>query len=276
MLDFTDRQVVITGAASGIGAALASMALERGAEVHALDVSPIATPATGSMRIHRCDLGDPGAIDITVGGLPERIDALFNCAGIPNGGRFSGEEVMRVNWLGLRHLTERALERMGPDGAVVHIASTAGRDWAHRAEELAELMATDGFADGLAWLRHRPGLWGDGYAFSKEAVQYYTMWRAVQLLPTGIRMNSICPGVTDTAIVADFRRGLGDEVIDRARAMTGRMARPDEMAPAMLFLADPVCSSYLTGVNLAIDRGTGAARMTDQDDPAAVWGRVGG
>ncbi|MFV0526882.1 MAG: coniferyl-alcohol dehydrogenase [Acidimicrobiales bacterium] len=275
MLDFGNRRVVVTGAASGIGAALASMALGRGAEVHALDVSPIAAPATGSMSIHRCDLGDPDAIEATVAGLPDRIDALFNCAGIPNGGRFSGEEVLRVNWLGLRHLTEQVLGRMGPDGAVVHIASTAGRDWAQRAEELAELMAAGSFAEGLAWLRARPGLWGDGYAFSKEAVQYYTMWRAVQLLPSGVRMNSICPGVTDTAIVADFRRGLGDEVIDQARAMTGRMARPDEMAPAMLFLADPVCSSYLTGVNLAIDRGTGAARMTDQYDPAAVWGPTG-
>ena len=50
------------------------------------------------------------------------------------------------------------------------------------------------------------------------------------------------------------------------------MADPTEMAPAILFLADPVSSSYVNGVNLNIDRGTGAARLTGQSDPALIWG----
>ncbi len=72
--------------------------------------------------------------------------------------------------------------------------------------------------------------------------------------------------------MADFRRGLGDQIIDHAAAVAGRIAQPSEMAPAMLFLADPACSSYLNGVNLNIDRGTGAARATDQSDPELIWG----
>ena len=268
LLDFTGRTVVITGAASGIGAATAELLAAQGAEIHALDIVPVANTA----GFHSCDLGRPDSIESAAERLPDTIHALMNCAGVPNGGRFSPEQVMRVNWLGLRHLTELLLPRIASDGAVVHIASTAGREWSQRIEHHKALMDARTFEAGLAWVKAHHEVCGDGYSFSKEAVQYYTLWRSVQLLPTGVRMNSVCPGVTDTSIVADFRRGLGDAIIDHAAAVAGRMAAPAEMAPAMLFLADPASSSYLNGVNLNIDHGTGAARVTDQSDPLLIWG----
>ena len=64
---------------------------------------------------------------------------------------------------------------------------------------------------------------------------------------------------------------MGDDIIDHAERVAGRMAQPAEMAPAMLFLADNASSSYINGVNLNIDRGTGAARLTSQSDPALIW-----
>lgn len=268
LLDFSGRKVVITGAASGIGAATTAQLIEHDAEVHALDIAGI----NADIASYVCDLGDPASINAAVDALPAGIDVLMNCAGVPNGGRFSPEQIMAVNWLGLRHLTEQLLPRMPEGGAVVHIASTAGRNWNERLAHHRALMAATTFEEGLAWVQAHPEPVGDGYAFSKEAVQYYTLWRSVQLLPKGIRMNSVCPGVTDTSIVADFRRGLGDELIDHAEAVAGRMAQPREMAPAMLFLADDSASSYLNGVNLNIDRGTGAARASDQYDPNVIWG----
>lgn len=280
LLDFTGKTVVLTGGASGIGAATTALAVEHGAEVHILDVVDIEVDdlatggdgTDGGVAAYRCDLGDKSSIDTVARDLPDRIDAVFNCAGVPNGGRFSPEEVMCINWLGLRHLTETLLPRIPDGGAVVNIASTAGRNWELHADRHRELMEAERFEDGLDWLAANPSCYGDGYAFSKEAVQFYTMWRSVQLLPSGVRMNSVCPGVTNTTIVDDFRRGLGDEIIDHAEAVAGRMAFPHEMAPAMLFLADGASSSYLNGVNLNIDRGTGAARATDQSDPSRIWG----
>lgn len=267
LLDFSDKTVVITGAASGMGAETARLLQQQGAGVVALDLVDV----PGDVRFIACDLGDPTSIDAAVAQLPERIDVLMNCAGVPNGGRFSPDEVMRINWLGLRHLTEAALPRMPEGGSVVHIASTAGRAWTDRIEAHQQLMHAVPWADGLAWIDANEELIGDGYAFSKEAVQYYTMWRAVQLLSRGIRMNSICPGITDTGIISDFRKGMGDDIIDHAERVAGRMAQPAEMAPAMLFLADNASSSYINGVNLNIDRGTGAARLTSQSDPALIW-----
>ncbi len=275
LLNFADKTVVITGTSSGMGAEALRRFAESGADVHAIDITEAAangeTGATAPTH-HRCDLGDRDAIDRTAADVPDRIDVLINCAGVPNGGRFTGREVMAINWLGLRHLTETLLPRMDDGGAVVHIASTAGREWATRVGIHGELMAASTFDEGLEWLDANADLFGDGYVLSKEAVQYYTLWRSVQLLPRGIRMNSICPGITDTQIITDFRKGMGDQVIDNAEAVAGRIAEPREMVPALMFLADNECSSYINGVNLNIDRGTGAARASDQFDPELIWG----
>lgn len=267
--------MVISGTASGIGAATLDRLIAAGANVHALDIGY--DEANGpqlddrAVTLHHCDVGARPSIDAVMGALPDRIDVLMNCAGVPNGGRFSAEEVMAINWFGLRHLTESFLARMAAGSAVVHVASTAGRAWNDRVDVHQQLIEASSFDEGMAWFADHEHLCGDGYVLSKEAVQYYTMWRAVQLLPRGIRMNSVCPGITDTMLVGDFRRGMGNDLIDHAAAVAGRFAQPEEMAPAMLFLADDESASYLTGVNLAVDGGTGAARMTGQTDPDQIW-----
>jgi len=85
-------------------------------------------------------------------------------------------------------------------------------------------------------------------------------------------MNSVCPGITDTQILADFRNGMGDDIIDHAEAIAGRAARPEEMAPALLFLGSDRTASYINGVNLNVDRGTAAARLSNQSNPKLIWG----
>lgn len=253
--------MVVTGAAAGMGKALAAQLVSAGASVHAIDMAEI---TTAGVTAHACDLRDLGALNATIGDIPDSVDALFNCAGLPNGGRFSATEVMQVNWLALRHLTEALLPRMPARSAVVHVSSTAGRNWAERAPLHAELMAASTWSDGQGWIAAHIDLIGDGYSFSKETVQYYTMWKALQTIEQGVRMNSICPGVTNTQIYDDFRRGVGGDVLDRAVSVAGRLAEPEEMTPPMMFLADHAAASYVNGVNLNVDHGTGAAHLTGQ------------
>lgn len=269
LLDFSDRTIVMTGAATGIGYETTMLLLDAGAEVHALDVAEVSLPVAST---HHCDLADPAAIDAVIGALPASIDVLVNCAGIPNGAHWSAIDIMRVNFLGLRHLTEALVDRMAAGGAITNVASIAGNGWPAHTTELAELMGTD-FAGGEEWCRAHEELLGDGYFVSKEAVRYYTLWRSVQLVRDGVRMNSISPGVTDTKIMVDFRAGLGDAAIEMtAGSGIGRLARPEEMAPGILFLSHPGTASYVNGTNLIIDGGFTAASETGQVDFAKYFG----
>lgn len=263
-MDLSEHTVVVTGAASGIGAAVVDLLLSVNATVHTLDVAPVQAPVTQAVA---CDLGEQASIDLALELLPDRVDMLMNCAGVPNGGRFDAAQVMAINWLGLRHLTESLLGRMPAGSSITHVASTAGRGWSDNVEHHKALMAAGTFTQGAAWAEANNDVVGDGYSFSKQAVQYYTMWRGLQVRESNdVRMNSVNPGVTDTQLAQDFRRGVGDDVIDRAIEIAGRLAEPAEMAPAMLFLADQRSASYINGINLNVDRGTGAAHLT------GAWG----
>ncbi|HEX7094380.1 MAG TPA: coniferyl-alcohol dehydrogenase [Acidimicrobiales bacterium] len=269
-LRYDGKQVVITGAATGMGYETTRLLLDAGATVTALDIAEVHLPGVTYLRT---DMGDPASIDAAVSALPERVDVLMNCAGIPGGTRFTPIEVMKVNFLGLRHLTESLLARIPEGGAVVSIASIAGGNWFSHVAELSELMQTDRFADGVAWCEAHSELVGDGYFFSKEAAQYYTLFRSVSAIKSGVRINSICPGVTDTKIMPDFRQAMGDAAIEMtADVGIGRLATADEMAPAMLFLGDSAASSYVNGVNLVIDGGFSAAAATGQVDYAKYLG----
>lgn len=262
--DYTGRTVVVTGAATGMGAETAALLADAGAEVHALDIAEVTGPVASSARV---DLGDPTSINGVLDALPRRIHAVMNCAGIPGGTRFDARTVMRVNFLGLRHLTESIFDRIPSGGSVTNIASLAGGGWTNHVSELGELLATGDFAAAETWLDGRNDLIGDGYGFSKECVQYWTMWRSVTAIKAGVRINSICPGVTDTAIMADFRQAMGDNAIEMtAEAGIGRLATADEMAPAMAFLGSDSAASYVNGVNLDIDGGFMAAMATGQVD----------
>jgi NAD(P)-dependent dehydrogenase (short-subunit alcohol dehydrogenase family) len=259
---YDDKNVVITGASTGMGAETTAMLLDAGADVYAIDIAGVDQAVN---KYIRCDLGDPASITAAVADLPARVDVLMNCAGIPGKTRFSDLQVLQVNFLGLRMLTEAIMPRMPNGGAVVHIASIAGGRWFEHVPQIAELVSTPDFAAGTAWIEGNT-LPNDAYSFSKELVQFYTMVRSVTSIKQGVRTNSICPGVTDTKIMPDFREAMGDWAINMtADVGIGRLAEAREMAPAMIFLGSDE-ASYVNGLNMVIDGGFSAAAATGQVD----------
>lgn len=135
VLGYAGRHVVVTGAASGMGAATASILLNLGARVTALDVRPTDLPVN---RVVEVDLRDRGSIERGAEAIEGPVDAYFGCAGLP-GPPFSGLDVLLVNFVGARHLVNLVLPKIPPGGAIAVVASNAAMGWQLELEQLMEL-----------------------------------------------------------------------------------------------------------------------------------------
>lgn len=249
----TGKTIVLTGGATGVGAATASQLLAQGDNVHVLDV---VTPSNSAVTFVPCDLSDKSSIDTAIGQLPSKIDTLLNVAGIADAG--AKDKVLRVNVLGLRHLTETLLPRIVDKGSVTNVASTAGQEWLRRAPIVGAFLDTSSFEEGLAWAHANEDKWvKDPYTFSKQCVVAYT-YRATQLgMDRRVRFNSVSPGGVDTPLAPEFRRLMGDEQSDWSRSHTGRAAEPDEIAEVLVYLSTGKCG-WLNGVDILVDGGYSA------------------
>jgi NAD(P)-dependent dehydrogenase (short-subunit alcohol dehydrogenase family) len=248
VLGYSGSKVVITGCATGMGEAAARLLLELGAEVHALDVKPV---KLGVAQALRADLKERGSIDAAVAQLPQRVDVLLNCAGLP-GPPFSNLDTMLVNFVGLRHLTEALLPRIPEGGAVASITSVAGMGWRKNLEAVRALVATPDFDAGRAWCETNPDK-ANGYLFSKQCIIYYTKVRAGELVRRGVRINCLSPAPTATPMLPTFHQQAGKEMIDQHfQAPIGRDATPEEMAEPLLFLGSRM-ARFVSGQNLFVD-----------------------
>ena len=270
-ISYAGKRIVLTGGFSGIGAALIEVLRELGADhIVVLDLKE---PSATVERFITTDMGNPVSIDsaaTTIGATGEGIDVLFNNAGIA--ATRPAEQVMRVNILGLKRLTERLLPGMRAGGAVVNTASTAGNQWPANLDVIRSLLAVQGWDEGMAWIHDHLPTVADGYFFSKQCVQVYTMMLSRPAIRQGIRVNSICPSPVDTPLLPEFRATMTDKIIDWAIAEgAGRVATPRDQAKALAFLGSDL-ASYVNGVNLLVDGGFTAAMTTGQVDMSALAG----
>jgi NAD(P)-dependent dehydrogenase (short-subunit alcohol dehydrogenase family) len=216
--------------------------------VHALDVRPV---KVGVAQALVANLAERGSIDAAASQVPGRIDALFNCAGLP-GPPFTSLETMLVNFVGLRHLTESVLARIPEGGAVASITSVAGMGWRKNLESVKALVASDGFEAGKTWCEAHPDQ-ANGYLFSKQCIIYYTKLRASELVGRRIRMNCLSPAPTATPMLPAFHGQVGKQVIDEHfQAPIGRDATPEEMAEPLVFLNSRM-ARFVSGQNLFVD-----------------------
>ena len=246
MNDFDGLVAVVTGGASGIGAATASLLLSRGARVTVLDRDTEGAP-DGTTAI-RCDITDSDAVDAamhTVSATLGALDVLINNAGIGAVGDVAQNDdaewakVLDVNVISIPRVTRAALPllRRSANAAIVNTCS----------------------AVAVLGVRQRAL-----YSASKGAVLALTLAMAADHAGDRIRVNAVAPGTTETPWVSRLLAGAEDsraaaEAL-RKRQPLGRLVSPDEVAAAIAYLASPLAAST-TGTVLAVDGGMVNVRL---------------
>jgi NAD(P)-dependent dehydrogenase (short-subunit alcohol dehydrogenase family) len=247
MNDFSGLVAIVTGGASGIGAATAGLLQQRGASVAVLDRG-VSAPDSGPPLALPCDVSDPGRVEEAVREAAERlggIDVVVNNAGIGAVGDVaanSDEEwhrVLDVNVVGIARVTRAALPhlRRSAHAAIVNTCSVA---------------APVGLPQRAV------------YAASKGAVASLTLAMAADHVKEGIRVNAVTPGTADTPWVARLLAQADDPDEAgralRARQPMGRLVSAGEVAHAIAYLASPLSAST-TGTLLAVDGGMSGLQL---------------
>jgi NAD(P)-dependent dehydrogenase (short-subunit alcohol dehydrogenase family) len=270
LVDYRGKRVVVSGCYSGMGEATARLLLDLGAEVHGFDYKDCALPLASFTRV---DLRDEASIDAAVGGLSGRFDALFNCAGLP--GNMPLLDVMKVNYLAVRKVTQAMTPLLNEGSGVASISSTAGNAWMTRLATHLELAATPGFASGLKWCEDNIDQIFESYSFGKEALIVWTMKDAAHLIQRGIRLNCILPGPTQTPMMPEFEKIAPKTLLEATTQPINRFATPEEQARPLIFLNSPA-ASYVNGVALQVDGGFTGGAVTGQLDMSQIAAGMGG
>lgn len=263
ILGYKDQNVVITGAASGMGAAATALLIEAGANVYALDIGDVSAPVTKALKV---DIMDKASIDAALAEIPESIFGLFNCAGVPSPPVPTYETIM-INFVGLRYLTEQLLPRLVEGGGIASIASTAGMGWKPNLEKVQEFLALDSFEAASDWLKAENDLGAaDAYGFSKQCIIVYTMQMAGELAKQHKRINCIAPSPTQSAFMENLNAaGVGNDVTSLFCPSNGDFATGADMGHALVAINSKL-GGFVSGCNIPVDYGYCAEVTMGQRD----------
>lgn len=241
----TGKTAIITGGSRGIGRAIALVFAQEGANVAIVYAGNTAaaeatSKAIGEIGVQvmaiQCDITDGAAVDGMIAAVKERfgsIDILVNNAGITRDGLLmrmkeaDWQAVINTNLTGAFHCTKAVAKPMMKQrgGAIINISSVVG------------VTGNAGQAN---------------YAAAKAGIIGFTKAMAKELASRNIRINAVAPGYINTDMTADLPEGTKADMVKSIPL--GRMAQPEEVAKAVLFLASD-CASYVTGQVLHVDGG---------------------
>jgi meso-butanediol dehydrogenase / (S,S)-butanediol dehydrogenase / diacetyl reductase len=264
MARLQDRIAVITGAASGIGAACARRFAEEGAVIAGLDVQKplgdgwehVLAAAPASTVRDGIDVRDEASVESAIGEVRDRhgrIDVLVNAAGVGGGGQAhqldaaEWDRVVDINLKGSFLVAKHVLRAMVEQGSgcIVHLASVEG---------------LEGMSGSLP------------YNASKGGVVLMTKNMALDYGSLGIRVNCLCPGLIETPLTAllgsEPLRAVRDQM--KSWHVLDRLGRPEEVAACALFLASDD-ASFVTGHALVVDGGWTAGRRIATPDLEGGW-----
>lgn len=236
--DFAGETAIVTGAAAGIGRAIARALRAAGARVHGVDVNAPGDPGSADDGIawHTVELRDTRAVEATVDRISASdgsIDHLVNNAGITRDRalwKLEDEDwnaVLDVNLSGAFRMLRAVARpmRQAGGGNIVQIASING------------LRGKFGQAN---------------YSASKAGIIALTRTAARELGPKGIRVNAIAPGMIETAMTKDLPEAVREKAV--AETCLARLAGPEVIADAVLFLLSNA-ARHITGTVLPVDGG---------------------
>ena len=235
MSRLADRVALVSGAASGIGAAVVTRLRDEGATVVGCDLPPTEDGLV-------CDVRDAQACRATVDEVLARhgrLDVLANVAGLAFGNRIQDvspdewRHVIDVNLTGTFLLSQAAVPALiESTGTIVNLASVAG------------IQATP---------------YNAAYCASKAGVIQLTKSLALELAPEGVRVNAVCPASVDTPFLRGFRlpEDANLDLLLRSVSPMGRLIEPGEVAGAVAYLASADAAN-VNGTTLVIDGGASA------------------
>lgn len=258
-LSYAGKRSVVTGCHSGIGYATTKLLIEAGASVHGLDWRECDLPLAGFTQV---DLRDRASIDRAVAEIDGPVDALFNCAGMAP--MHAWLDVMKANFIGMRHLSQAVLELMPPGSAIVCIGSNGGAAWRQHIPELREFVTTRSFDAAVRWCEQHPAPQANAYGFSKEAIAVWTQLESAGTIARGVRLNCTSPGTVQTPMLDEIEEVVASDKIDVVSRPIGRRSDPEEQAWVLLML-NSARASYVNGVDLPVDGGFIASRTVTLD-----------
>jgi NAD(P)-dependent dehydrogenase (short-subunit alcohol dehydrogenase family) len=256
LLGYEGKRVVIAGCFSGMGEACARLLVSAGAEVHGVDIKPSPVALASFTQL---DLKDTAAIETVAASIGGDVDALFNCAGLPQ--TFPAIDVVAVNFIGIRHWTNQWIPRLKSGGAIVSISSNAAMGYHAKLPMLSEFVAIEDPVAAMEWVKAHPTEVAEGYGFSKEALVVWTQRRGVDLIKRGIRINATLPSPTATPMMKDFEIVAGQKILDIFAKPIDRQATAEEQAGPLLLLNSPL-ASFINGVCVPVDAGFTGGVMT--------------
>lgn len=255
----TDSVVAITGVASGIGAEVARQLDRDGIPLIGID-RQLSDNFPGEFI--QADLGTPegvrrAAADIQAASGTRPLVGLGNIAGVP--GTAPWRTVLNVNVFGLRELTRNIAPQFSRGASVVNLSSSVSSNWRDRQADCHRFALAHDREAALDTIASRRDITEESYLFSKDCVRLLTETLAAELIPAGVRVNSVSPGPVETPILEDFRNDHGREKVNRAAELLGRFATPNDIARVVgfLFSAD---SAWVNGSDIRVDGGLTAYR----------------
>jgi NAD(P)-dependent dehydrogenase (short-subunit alcohol dehydrogenase family) len=250
---YRGKRALVVGGATGMGAAVAELAQDAGAEMVVMDRAEVTLAGVKAISL---DLSDRASIDAAVDECGGPVHALFSCAGVADG----TPGIERINFIGHRHLIDRMVAGgMLPRGSAIGmISSAAGIGWQANMEWVTEYLDITDFDAAAKWAQEHGKA---DYMSSKQAINAYVAREAFNFLKQGIRINAILPGPTDTPLAqanADVWLGFASDY----RAEAGIEAHtPLEQAYPLVFLCSDAAKA-VNGITLITDAGYASSGIT--------------